>query len=264
MDVKSEKTIKTLIVDDSPEFLDVANNFLSMEPDIEIVGKALSGKESIDMVDILKPDIVLMDLAMPDINGIEATKRIKEKPNPPYVVILTLYDNPEYRSLAESVNADGFVTKSEFGSKLIPLIQKLIVEKAQQTDKEFVKMKNILVVDDSVTMRRMIVASLRGLKDVSFREAENGLEAIEKVALEKIDLIILDLNMPDMHGIEVLRFIRGHNAYKHIPIIVLTTKSDDKSKETAINAGASMYMTKPFKPNELFENAKRFILAEVK
>jgi len=123
--------IRILIVDDSREFLEVEKNFLSMEPHIEVVGEAVSGQEAIDLTGLLKPDLVLMDIAMPDISGIEAAKRIKEKAGAPYVVILTLYDNPEYKSLSEAAGADGFVTKSEFAVTLIPLINKLFSEKPQ-------------------------------------------------------------------------------------------------------------------------------------
>src|SRR5687767_6135248 len=102
-------------------------------------------------------------------------------------------------------------------------------------------MKNILVVDDSPTMRRMVMASLRTLRDVRFGEASSGLEAIERLALAQVDLMILDLNMPDMHGIEVLEFMRGHEAYRGIPIIVLTTRGDEASRQGALAAGATHY-----------------------
>ena len=68
----------------------------------------------------------------------------------------------------------------------------------------------MLVVDDSATMRRMIMASLRDVRDIAFDQAVSGLEAIERVTLAPVDLVVLDLNMPDVHGLEVLRFIRGH------------------------------------------------------
>lgn len=111
-------------------------------------------------------------------------------------------------------------------------------------------MKQILVVDDSATMRRMVMASLQKLiKDVTFNEASNGLEAIERLVLAPANLIILDLNMPDMHGLEVLQFLQKHQTYSHIPVIVLTTKGDEKSRTEALKAGASRYMTKPFEPN---------------
>src|SRR4051812_957166 len=107
-------------------------------------------------------------------------------------------------------------------------------------------MRHILVVDDSTTMRRMIVASLRALSDVRFDEAGNGLEALERLALAPVDLIVLDLNMPDMHGLEVLQFVRGHQRSQAIPIIVLTTRGDEDSRTAAVAAGASAYLTKPF------------------
>src|SRR5688500_19774468 len=90
--------------------------------------------------------------------------------------------------------------------------------------------KTVLVVDDSATMRRMVMVSLRGLKSVTFQEAGNGLEAIERLALGPVDLMILDLNMPDMHGMEVVQFVKGHSAYRELPIIVLTTRGDEGSR----------------------------------
>jgi two-component system chemotaxis response regulator CheY len=112
-------------------------------------------------------------------------------------------------------------------------------------------MKSILVVDDSPTMRRMVIASLRDLKGVRFDEAGSGLEAIEHLALAPVGLMILDLNMPDMHGIEVVEFVRKHKVYSSIPIIMLTTRGDEESRAAALDAGASLYLTKPFLPNIL-------------
>lgn len=116
-------------------------------------------------------------------------------------------------------------------------------------------MKQILVVDDSPTMRRMVMASLKELKNVAFKEASNGLEAIEQLVIASVDLMVLDLNMPDMHGLEVLKFVRSHKPYEKIPIIVLTTKSDETSKKEALEAGASKYLTKPFVPQIFAEEA---------
>lgn len=115
-------------------------------------------------------------------------------------------------------------------------------------------MKNILVVDDSPTMRRMVMASLREVENIRFFEAESGLEAIEQLSLSNIDLIMLDLNMPDMHGMEVLKFVRSHKKFAALPVIILTTRGDEESRSAAIKAGASIYLTKPFKPVQLVEN----------
>jgi len=120
-------------------------------------------------------------------------------------------------------------------------------------------MKKILIVDDSPTMRRMIIASLRDLKDVSFNEAASGLEAIEHLAISPVDLMVLDLNMPDMHGMEVVQFVRKHQTYRAIPIIVLTTRGDESSRAAAMHAGAALYLTKPFLPNALSAHVRELL-----
>jgi DNA-binding NarL/FixJ family response regulator len=120
--------IHILLVDDSPEFLESAKRFLAGDPHIEIVGCVLSARDALEQVRQLHPDLVLMDLAMPEMNGLEATRQIKAQPDAPRVVILTLYDNPEYRAAAEAVRADGFVAKSDFGAQLLPLIHTLFAQ----------------------------------------------------------------------------------------------------------------------------------------
>ena len=120
-------------------------------------------------------------------------------------------------------------------------------------------MKRILVVDDSPTIRRMMIASLRSLPDVEFDEANNGLEAIERLALAPVNLLFLDLNMPDIHGIEVIEFVREHQAYSQIPICVVTTRGDEESRTQALDAGANVYLTKPFTPQDVIAQASRLL-----
>jgi two-component system chemotaxis response regulator CheY len=112
-------------------------------------------------------------------------------------------------------------------------------------------MHKILIVDDSPTIRKMVRASLQPLESSEFLEASTGLEAIEQLAVGRVQLVILDLNMPDMHGIDVLKFVRRHHHYQNLPIVVLTTRGDAVSRETAEEAGATMYLTKPFVPQIL-------------
>jgi two-component system, chemotaxis family, chemotaxis protein CheY len=115
-------------------------------------------------------------------------------------------------------------------------------------------MKSIVIVDDSPTIRRMVRASLAHIAG-NFVEAGTGLEAIEQLTLGPVGLMVLDLNMPDMHGVEVLKFVRRHPAFRALPVIVLTTRGDEESRRVAMAAGATIYLTKPFLPEVLAEHA---------
>jgi two-component system chemotaxis response regulator CheY len=92
---------------------------------------------------------------------------------------------------------------------------------------------------------------LRPRGDFSFTHASSGLEAIERLSLRPFDLVVLDLNMPDIGGIEVLEFVRGQDKLKPLPIVVVTTRGDEQSKARALEAGATRFMTKPFTPDAI-------------
>ena len=97
----------------------------------------------------------------------------------------------------------------------------------------------------------MIVACLRPEPSLNFTHANSGLEAIEKLSLKPFSLLLLDLNMPDIGGIEVVQFVRSQDTLSQLPIIVITTRGDDASREDALQVGASRFMTKPFTPEAL-------------
>jgi two-component system, chemotaxis family, chemotaxis protein CheY len=122
-------------------------------------------------------------------------------------------------------------------------------------------MQTILVVDDSQTMRRMVRAALASLADVAFVEAGSGFQAIEVLAVQPVQMLMLDLNMPDMHGLDVLKFLRSHEQYRALPVMVLTTRGDETSRDAAFKAGASAYMTKPFSPTALAASVKELLAA---
>jgi two-component system chemotaxis response regulator CheY len=76
-----------------------------------------------------------------------------------------------------------------------------------------------------------------------------------------VDLVVLDLNMPDVHGLEVLRFVRSHARFRELPVVILTTRGDDESREAALRAGASRYLTKPFAPQALVPEVRALLEA---
>ena len=120
-------------------------------------------------------------------------------------------------------------------------------------------MPEVLVVDDSKVMRDMVVACLRPYPGLTFTHASSGLEAIERLSLKPYDLIVLDLNMPDIGGIEVVEFVRGQDTLRHLPIVIVTTRGDEASRTKALAAGADRFMTKPFTPTAILSEVKSLL-----
>ncbi len=117
----------------------------------------------------------------------------------------------------------------------------------------------VLVVDDSKVMREMIVACLRAEVGLTFEHAASGLEAIERLSLKPFSLVVLDLNMPDIGGIEVVEFVRSQDTLRDLPIIIVTTRGDEGSRSKALLAGASRFMTKPFTPEGLLAEVRSLL-----
>lgn len=115
----------------------------------------------------------------------------------------------------------------------------------------------IMTVDDSASVRQMVSLTL---KDAGYSviEACDGKDALAKLS-GQIDLIITDLNMPNMDGIELIRAVRATAGYKFVPIVMLTTESQAGKKEEGKSAGATGWIVKPFKPEQLVAVAKKLL-----
>ena len=120
-------------------------------------------------------------------------------------------------------------------------------------------LSDILVVDDSKVMRDMISACLRPDPSLVVTHAASGLEAIERLSLKSFDLLVLDLNMPDIGGLEVVEFVRAQDKLRSLPILIVTTRSDDGSRERVLAAGASKYLTKPFTPETILAEVRALL-----
>src|SRR5262245_18202440 len=120
-------------------------------------------------------------------------------------------------------------------------------------------MLTALVVDDAPMIRHMVRMSHADIAELTIVDAGTGLEAIERLMVHGADLIVLDLNMPDMHGLEVLRFVRGRCSFASLPVIVLTTRGDETSRASALEAGATLFRTKPFAPADLASDVRSLI-----
>lgn len=110
--------LDTLVVDDSEDYLDALTHLLSTFPCVGPIRSALTAAEALEQVSIFRPDLMLVDVAMPEVNGLELTRMIKAMPCPPKVIMVTLYDTPAYREAAMEAGADSFLGKSQLGDGL--------------------------------------------------------------------------------------------------------------------------------------------------
>ena len=119
--------------------------------------------------------------------------------------------------------------------------------------------KHILIVDDSKTIRNL-VAFIMKKEGFKVTVAEDGLDGLEKLyASPGIDLIISDINMPRMDGYTFIKTVREQDAYRDLPIVVLSTEGREKDIQAGLNLGANMYMVKPAQPEKMLRNVKMLL-----
>ncbi len=117
----------------------------------------------------------------------------------------------------------------------------------------------ILVVEDSATMRQLLVFSLRRLDDVEVTEAANGMEGLKKLQGTTFDLVVTDINMPMMDGLKLVGMIRSDANHKEVPIIVITTEGAEEDRQRAMQLGANAYITKPIQAPQVISTVEELL-----
>jgi two-component system chemotaxis response regulator CheY len=121
----------------------------------------------------------------------------------------------------------------------------------------------ILVVEDSPTMRSLITSSLEGLEGpVKILEVASGFEALRHLPRQRFDLIVTDINMPDINGLELVSFVKSNEAYRDIPLVIVSTEGSERDREKGMELGANAYLVKPFEPEDLRETARQLLGVE--
>jgi len=119
--------------------------------------------------------------------------------------------------------------------------------------------KKILIAEDSSTMRSLIVSTISAMGDFDVVEAANGFEALRILPREKVDLVITDINMPDINGLELVSFIKGNANYRSTPLFIISTEGSERDREKGLALGADAYLVKPFSPRELQSLIAKFL-----
>ena len=113
-------------------------------------------------------------------------------------------------------------------------------------------MQRILIVEDSATMRALLVSALDEMPTpVKITETESGFEALRILPRQRFDLILTDINMADINGLELVSFVKSNETYRSIPLVIVSTEGSDRDRDKGLSLGADAYLVKPFDPEEL-------------
>lgn len=119
--------------------------------------------------------------------------------------------------------------------------------------------KTIMIADDSAAMRAMLIATIEPLDDFRIVEASSGFEALRLLPRETVDLILTDINMPDINGLELISYLRNNPNYARIPVFIISTEGSVKDIEKGKLLGANEYLIKPFEPSHLQELIRSYL-----
>jgi two-component system chemotaxis response regulator CheY len=121
--------------------------------------------------------------------------------------------------------------------------------------------QRVLVVEDSATMRGYVTAALESAGPFSVTQVESGFHALKVLPRARYDLIITDINMPDINGLELVRFIRESDQHKTTPLIIISTDGREADRDRGLKLGADAYLTKPFSPEQLVATVRSLLPA---
>ncbi len=120
-------------------------------------------------------------------------------------------------------------------------------------------MKKILIIEDSPTTRSLLVSTIDTLEGYRIIEAANGFDALRLLPKEEVDLIITDINMPDINGLELISYVRNNPNYRSIPLFIISTESGEKDLQRGLSLGADEYLVKPFNPERLLALIRSYL-----
>ena len=238
---------KILVIDDEADIREIVRLYLS-EEGYEII-EASNGQEGILKAQRETPDLIVLDIMLPGINGFEVAKHLKDDPNTqdiPIIILSVLAQDSQYRQ-----GILDYISKPFRQEDLVTIVRKVFSKVDGKTTK-----KTVLIVDDDPDIVDIIAICLKD-NNIVPEKAYNGIEALEKIKTKNMDLVLLDINMPGMNGFEVIKRLKEDKKTCDIPIVVLTgTYISEEDKRHGLTLGVSKYLTKPFSAEDLVKEIK--------
>lgn len=258
---------RILVVDDHPNTATtLARAITQLGPDLEVLS-ATSGAAALEQLQGAAVDLLITDMMMPDMNGLEVIEALKANPagRPTYTILITAYDIPGLRISARRLKVNQVLIKPFRPERLCQIVSAALDEiKGAKIPKGIGGRKSfkLLIADDAEDNVALLSRFLEN-EGYSLIAAANGEAALERIRADMPDLVLLDVNMPEKDGFEVLQEVRADPAIQHVPVIILTAaRPDPLDIQSGLNLGADDYMTKPFDRRELLARIRTKLRAK--
>ncbi len=253
----SDLPVHILVVDDhSTTAITLARALTQLGPQVEVIS-ATSGREALERVESRAPDILITDMIMPEMNGLELVEKLQNHPGgrPAHILLTTAYDVPGLKETARRAKVDEIILKPVRPERICQIVGGFLKEwnRSQSAVKEPATAKTfqILIADDRPDNVTLLARYIQN-EGYSYITAADGVETLERAREHLPDLILLDINMPQKDGFAVLEEVRSDPALQHIPVIILTAaRIDPIDIQSGFSLGADDYILKPFDRREL-------------
>ena len=248
---------KILVVDDHPNTANMLARAISQLGPRVVVLSATSGPEALEKAAEGAVDVLITDMIMPGMTGLELIEKMEKHPGgrPAFIYLITAYDVPGLKETARRLKVNEIIIKPIRPERICQIVNNALESMGHiPTPAAAVEVQpfKILIADDmpdNVTLLSRYMKS----EGYSYIIASDGIDALEKTRAEMPDLILLDVNMPKKDGFTVLTEMRADPAIEHIPVIIFTAaRLHPNDIQVGLNLGADDYITKPFDRRELF------------
>lgn len=247
LSLKRNSTISTpsiLIVDDFSAARGLVMELLA--PLAPKITEAENGRQALDIVTTAHFDLIISDYQMPEMDGITLCQELKRNSSTRGIPVLLLsnFDSAKDINNGFQAGATAYLSKTSAREQLLPTTESIL------NKLRFQKEQLILIVDDSSSIRQLVV---EGLSHYGFQimEAENGIEALQCIRQRRPDLMLTDINMPEMDGFTLCQKLKADPELASIPIVVMSINADRAHMGRMVHHGVSSYIVKPFNVDEL-------------
>ncbi|HRZ28365.1 MAG TPA: PAS domain S-box protein [Spirochaetota bacterium] len=264
--------IRALIVDDNSSSLEVFEGYcrsVGIDP--------VCAKSGLDAINIMRGggkafDLIIMDWKMPGLDGMDTIRRIREDglmPRALSVIMSSAYAMEEIREQADALGVAGYLPKPVSISSFVDALTAIIAGRERAWSPSRARPdtramapyagRTILLVEDNV-INQQVAMEILGNAGLGVVPAGNGREALELLNERRFDLVLMDLQMPEMDGFETVRVIRSDDRYLNLPIIAMTAHALSGDRERCLEAGMNDYTAKPIDPEALYETLRRWLV----